>query len=202
MHRLRQLSSTPCIYRALVKSADCNATCQVRRLMHSSSFTNFTGGGWTKTDCLSVTVTSYRSSLLRNQYFFIQNGHSCWSRLLCTKAVVPKGEPESGTKDSKTKIQVDSKNEVLGSVGPSPKLYLSFTCTVCNGKNSYTISKKAYHHGVVIVTCQGCSNHHLIADNLDWFSDIEGNNIEEILAKKGEKVTKFLASDVKEIEPE
>jgi len=31
---------------------------------------------------------------------------------------------------------------------------------------------------------------------------VEGRNIEEILAKKGEKVTKFLGSDVKEIEPE
>lgn len=79
---------------------------------------------------------------------------------------------------------------------------LWFQFSICNGSNSYTISKRAYYHGVVIVTCQGCSNHHLIADNLDWFSDVQGKNIEDILASKGERVTKFLSTEVKEYEYE
>ena len=61
--------------------------------------------------------------------------------------------------------------QTLGKIEPT-RMRIVYTCKVCGSKNTNTFSKSSYTHGVVIVTCQGCKNNHLIADNLGWFQHI------------------------------
>lgn len=79
--------------------------------------------------------------------------------------------------------------KVLGKV--EGKLKVIFTCKKCNYRNGKIISKIAYEKGLVIIRCDGCKNNHLIADNLGWFEDLKNkNNIEKLLAARGETVRK------------
>jgi len=59
-------------------------------------------------------------------------------------------------------------------------------------------TKRSYHHGVVLIKCEGCEGIHLIADNLGWFEDTSVN-IEVILERNGEKYKKLSAEGLFQI---
>ncbi|VDM58117.1 unnamed protein product [Angiostrongylus costaricensis] len=56
------------------------------------------------------------------------------------------------------------------SVDPTQRrLAVQFTCGVCGSRQGpNTFSRNSYEKGVVIVRCDRCQNHHVIADNLGW----------------------------------
>uniref|UniRef100_A0A1B6BWW1 DNL-type domain-containing protein n=1 Tax=Clastoptera arizonana TaxID=38151 RepID=A0A1B6BWW1_9HEMI len=91
---------------------------------------------------------------------------------------------------STSQFKLQNNETALGKI--DTKLRLVFTCKKCNTRNDKLVSKLSYKKGIVIVRCDGCDNLHLIADNLGWFQNSQGKNIEEILASKGETVRKFL----------
>jgi len=79
---------------------------------------------------------------------------------------------------------------------PSPRMGIQFKCKICDNVLRKTFTKQSYEHGVVIIRCDFCINLHLIADNLGWFSDLNGKkNIVDILHAKGEKVYRITSAD-------
>ena len=54
-----------------------------------------------------------------------------------------------------------------------------YTCGQCNTKQSRVFTKNAYHHGVVLVKCEGCGCVHCMADNLGWYGS-EKWNVEKL----------------------
>ena len=77
-------------------------------------------------------------------------------------------------------------SDVPGVKTGGDKFVMLYTCKVCDTRSAKTISKHAYENGTVVVRCPGCSNLHLIVDNLGTFGD--KFNIQDYIKEQGAKV--------------
>lgn len=151
-------------------------------------------------------IVKYHSPrLLNNLVFFPSNGNSYFGRRLASldpafSTSTPKVQSPRNFSTGVTKFNEIAQASPKKTDG---KFQLMFTCKKCNTRNTKFITKQAYYKGVVIVICDGCQNKHLIADNLNWFTDMNGKkNIEDIMAEKGETVQKIMSQDLEFIASE
>lgn len=77
-------------------------------------------------------------------------------------------------------ITMESPSTVAEVLQVCPIQHVEFDCCVCNEKVSQNLNKPAYEKGVVIVSCPGCQNLHMLGDNLG-LNGYGGNSIEDIV---------------------
>jgi hypothetical protein len=110
-----------------------------------------------------------------------------------TDEVQPFNEAQSFNEEAKSPINpLQSEEEQRIKVKKS--MFIAFNCNVCQTRNQKQMSRHAYHHGVVIIQCEGCRNNHLIADRLGWFRR-EGVDVELLMREKGQSVRKHVADE-------
>jgi len=55
-------------------------------------------------------------------------------------------------------------SEVSGTAAEPERFKMVYTCNVCKSRNMLDIQRLAWDQGVVISTCQGCQNRHILSD--------------------------------------
>lgn len=111
---------------------------------------------------------------------------------------------EDAIEDKEEKLAVTGEGTadlgIPGAKKGGKKLAIIYTCSVCETRSAKQFTENAYKNGVVIVTCPGCNNQHLIADNLGFFSDKdEGWNIEKAMERMGGSVKAVTDDNVLEL---
>jgi protein import protein ZIM17 len=110
----------------------------------------------------------------------------------------------SGINTNEEHDERESFTDIPGTTNTKAKtLAIIYTCKVCNTRSAKQFTEQAYKHGVVLVKCPGCQNHHLIADRLGWFEDrgVDGKgwDVEKLLTEVGENVKAVSGNDVLEL---
>lgn len=88
---------------------------------------------------------------------------------ICTTPVAGSAPAtEESEREAVVSLNLDN---IPGMQSEGEKYIIMFTCNVCETRSGRKISKKSYHHGVVICRCESCKNLHLISDRMGVFED-------------------------------
>jgi protein import protein ZIM17 len=79
---------------------------------------------------------------------------------------VPKDSPRE-PQTSRLVEQPETPQPPIPSRPPQPSYDITFTCTPCSTRSTHRITKHAYHHGSILITCPSCRNRHIISDHLN-----------------------------------
>ncbi len=114
--------------------------------------------------CLKVSWPHWNFEQQTHRYIFTSCAYRCDT----------KDNNQELRNDKKTNSPEDGIKKGSSVLGQAQrKLAIVYTCKVCGTRSSKVFSRRAYEHGIVIVTCPGCDSRHLIADNLGWFEHVE-----------------------------
>eukprot|EP00984_Skeletonema_dohrnii_P035097 scaffold34616_cov159-Skeletonema_dohrnii-CCMP3373.AAC.2 len=85
-------------------------------------------------------------------------------------ALPPIGASSFWDRQDEDSQDINTNNLSSNNIVVSRKFHLSYTCKHkdCNTRNTHSITRLGYNHGVVIAVCKCCKAKHLIADNLGW----------------------------------
>jgi mitochondrial protein import protein ZIM17 len=154
--------------------------------------------GWGRVWCSSQSSQLHGTVFYQRQQARARYSSSNGS---CSSTTVQSKTISATSCNIEDKDKSDMTINIPGSQTGGKKLAIIFTCTVCDTRSAKQFTENAYQKGVVIVTCPGCQNKHLIADNLGFFEDREdgGWNIEKAMEKMGQPVTLVTDDNVMEV---
>ena len=116
----------------------------------TSAFTKTSSGNFASSSAASASAA--RGCVFRGNSLHRHSICSSWRAFTTSDGGGGEAEEEQKTKKKK-------------------ELYMVFTCGKCETRSIKGFSKRAYHFGVVVVTCPGCERKHVVADRLGWFGE-------------------------------